>query len=103
MKENHHQQQKEHLLDSGDKNPIFRPVAHIHQIDHGLRRIYRVNQQMDQRIDQRDPEGQNAITDQAAEKIIPLACPQVHELCVIVKDKEERRHNRKQPGVISVA
>jgi len=63
MKENHNKQQKEHLLQSGNKNPVFRPLTYIHQIDNGLCGIYGINQQMDDRVDNGNAKRQKNIAD----------------------------------------
>lgn len=89
VKENHHQQQKEHLLQSGNDNPVCRPLAHVHEIDDGLRGIHRVNQQMDQGVHKGNTEGQEPIADEAAQIVILFAGSQMHELCEIVKHKKE--------------
>lgn len=80
MKEDHDKQQKGHLLQSCNEDPVFRPSAHIHQIDHRPCRIDGIAQQVDSCVDKRDDKCQESIADQAAGKVIFLARPQMHQL-----------------------
>lgn len=57
---------------------------------------------MDDCVDKGNAKCQDPITDETAEIVIFFACSQVHELCEIIKYKEEWTQNGKQPGIISV-
>lgn len=84
MQENHDEQQKEYLLQAGDEDAVLRPPAHVHQVDDGLRRVYGVDQHVDDGVDEGNAQRQKAVADQAAEEVIALARAEVHQLCEIV-------------------
>lgn len=80
MQKHHDQQQEAHLLQCGHQDSVFRPMTHVHQIDHSPGGIGRVNPLMDGCVDQGNAEGQEAIADETAEEVILFAGAQVHQL-----------------------
>ena len=54
MEKHHTQKQKHSLLNKSKKYIVFHPATYVHQVNHGLRMVKRVNQKVYPCVEQGD-------------------------------------------------